>query len=89
LALKGRFASKTEIAGARELFAVIESGAGFWCAEQKLQLEREGELRLSDGYPGRRVDGCADRGRRVMMRSGGLNRGRRCTAYVGVPTRVI
>jgi hypothetical protein len=42
-ARKGHFASKTEIAGTRERFAVMESGAGFWSAEQKLELERERE----------------------------------------------
>jgi hypothetical protein len=87
-ALKGCFASKTERAGVRERFAVMGSGAGFWNAEQKMEVEREGELRLSDSYQGRRVDGCADRGRRVVMKSGELNRGRRYTLYVGVPTSV-
>jgi hypothetical protein len=34
------------------------------------KTEIEGALQLSDSYQGRREDGCADRGRRVVMKSG-------------------
>jgi hypothetical protein len=36
----GRFDSAVK----RERFAVMECGAGFWIAEQKLELEREREM---------------------------------------------